>query len=329
MTEDDHRERPLARIYDDQLGLPSPDALVPEDGYDTSSVPFRTKPNIFGIYRIYPFGYPSYTPDSLLTLAAAADGPNLQSQVPVFRERLNMGPAEIFDNPSVEALMKWFIGHQSILLSKAQVTNLVNNVILHPDFDPEHFRGFNLDRELARIDNLVNDPHSYLPIQDNWKSSPVSIAVPVPGKGASSVETSPKFTTKVHHRDLLDLIKSAFSEPDSEYFHLHPFEEYWQLPDGPDERLYSELYTSGAYISINSKVEALGCEHEPVIAALMLYSDGTCLTRFGATTLYPFYVFFGNLSKYTRGKPSSFSAHHLAYPPTVSCSCFCLFLFLC
>ncbi|KAG6863862.1 hypothetical protein C0991_002577 [Blastosporella zonata] len=39
------------------------------------------------------------------------------------------------------------------------------------------------------------------------------------------------------------------------------------------------------------------------------------LANFGTALLWPIYFWFGSLSKYTRGKPTSFSAHHLAYLP--------------
>ncbi|TFY60206.1 hypothetical protein EVG20_g7504 [Dentipellis fragilis] len=50
----------------------------------------------------------------------------------------------------------------------------------------------------------------------------------------------------------------------------------------------------------------------------MLWSDSTHLASFGNAALWPIYMFFGNLSKYTRGKPTLFSAHHLAYIPKLS-----------
>jgi hypothetical protein len=60
---------------------------------------------------------------------------------------------------------------------------------------------------------------------------------------------------------------------------------------------------------------------ENVIAAIMLYSDSTHLASFGNAALWPAYLFFGNMSKYMRGKPSKLAAHHIAYLPSV-----CLFV---
>ena len=62
-----------------------------------------------------------------------------------------------------------------------------------------------------------------------------------------------------------------------------------------------------------------GCMLESVIVAIMLWSDSTHLANFGNAALWPVYMFIGNLSKYTHAKPTSFSAHHLAYIPNVHC----------
>lgn len=60
-----------------------------------------------------------------------------------------------------------------------------------------------------------------------------------------------------------------------------------------------------------------GPQLETVVAAIMLSSDSTQLTSFGTASLWPIYLYLGNLSKYTRLKPKSFAAHHLAYIPKV------------
>jgi hypothetical protein len=57
---------------------------------------------------------------------------------------------------------------------------------------------------------------------------------------------------------------------------------------------------------------------ETIIAAYMFWSDSTHLANFGTASLWPLYTFFGNLSKYTRAKPTSNSGYHQAYFPSVS-----------
>ncbi|KAE9385432.1 hypothetical protein BT96DRAFT_949848 [Gymnopus androsaceus JB14] len=58
-----------------------------------------------------------------------------------------------------------------------------------------------------------------------------------------------------------------------------------------------------------------GPEH--VIAWIQLWSDSTHLAEFGTASLWPIYLYFGNLSKYTQGKSKSHAAHHLAYIPSL------------
>ncbi|TFK62834.1 hypothetical protein BDN72DRAFT_902894 [Pluteus cervinus] len=50
----------------------------------------------------------------------------------------------------------------------------------------------------------------------------------------------------------------------------------------------------------------------------MFYSDATRVAQFGQAKLWPIYVFFGNQSKYDRGRPSARAAHNLAFLPSVS-----------
>ncbi|PCH35863.1 hypothetical protein WOLCODRAFT_51266, partial [Wolfiporia cocos MD-104 SS10] len=57
---------------------------------------------------------------------------------------------------------------------------------------------------------------------------------------------------------------------------------------------------------------------EVSIVPIMLWSDSTHLTNFGNASLWPIYMYFGSMSKYTRGKPTASASHHLAYMPSVN-----------
>jgi hypothetical protein len=61
------------------------------------------------------------------------------------------------------------------------------------------------------------------------------------------------------------------------------------------------------------------CQREKVVAPLMISSDATHLTDFGNMAAWPFYLMFGNISKYFHSLPDSGALHHLAYIPSVSC----------
>ena len=57
---------------------------------------------------------------------------------------------------------------------------------------------------------------------------------------------------------------------------------------------------------------------EYAVLPILLWSDETVLSNFGTAALWPIYLYLGNLSKYVRGRPTEFAAHHLAYIPNVS-----------
>ncbi|KAI9069921.1 hypothetical protein FKP32DRAFT_1608199 [Trametes sanguinea] len=50
---------------------------------------------------------------------------------------------------------------------------------------------------------------------------------------------------------------------------------------------------------------------------MMFWSDATHLTSFGSASLWPIYLYIGALSKYIRGMPTEFAAHHIAYIPSL------------
>ncbi|KNZ74465.1 hypothetical protein J132_06844, partial [Termitomyces sp. J132] len=74
--------------------------------------------------------------------------------------------------------------------------------------------------------------------------------------------------------------------------------------------VYGEVYTSDEFLELEKMITPVE------VLPLMFYSDSTHLTNFGTASLWPLYMWFGNISKYIHSKVSSFSAHHLAYLPS-------------
>ena len=157
------------------------------------------------------------------------------------------------------------------------------------------------------------------------------IPVPCDKYRFANEEEAPRFVVDgIWYCRPLEVIKRAFTKPAAEKFHTTPFKEYWKPSDNePEERLYSETYTGNVF---NDQYELLWKTHckgpntklEPFIACIMFYSHATHLTNFGSAQLYPLYMYVGNQSQYTRGKPSEFTAHHIAYIPKV----FVVFIYL-
>ena len=125
----------------------------------------------------------------------------------------------------------------------------------------------------------------------------------------------------VYHCSLTDIIKAVFEGEDGHTFHMTPFRQQWTTADNHTVNVYSEIYSSPALLDAHKEINALprvpGDNLERVVAPLMMWSDSTHLANFGDASLWPFYLFFGNQSKYTRGKPTASACHHVAYIPTV------------
>jgi hypothetical protein len=191
------------------------------------------------------------------------------------------------------------------------------------DFKKDDLAGFDIHSETTKFDNYLERPASDNP-QDGWRESEVIIQVP-DGK-IHSKDSIPTFKVPgLHHRSLVDVIKTAYSDPASASFHYMPFKSFWKDPSTPEsvpQRVYDELYSSDAMIDAHMKLQQqppeVGCTLERVVASLMLWSDSTHLANFGTASLWPLYLFFGNQSKWVRGKPKTASCHHIAYIPKVS-----------
>lgn len=75
--------------------------------------------------------------------------------------------------------MDWFY-RSSNTKSLGELSSLVNDVILAPDFDPSHFTGFNTAQEHARMDHH-RDPIILFIIDDTWIKGTVEIPLPCDG----------------------------------------------------------------------------------------------------------------------------------------------------
>jgi hypothetical protein len=107
-----------------------------------------------------------------------------------------------------------------------------------------------------------------------------------------------------------------------EAFYLKGFTQLWKpSADEPVEEVFGEAYSSAVFRDMEDEIQSSkppGETIENIVVPLMVYSDSTHLATFGTATLWPIYFFIGLTSKYIWTKRTSFSAHHLAYIPSVS-----------
>ncbi|PBK60412.1 hypothetical protein ARMSODRAFT_898121 [Armillaria solidipes] len=219
----------------------------------------------------------------------------------------------------------------------------LQDILTAPTFRTEDLVGVNFDSIDKKLAEDVQSPWG----GNGWTTSSVTVKVPTGTKQTKSVKKQKaraaqtarrhddvdahadrvaihKFiVSDIHHRSLLHILKSAIEDGDAEDFHWHAFDEYWQppTPGSPQERVYSELYTSKCFRDAErdllSSPPEEGCDLPRVIIALMIWSDATHVAQFGQSKVWPIYIFFGNRSKYMRCKPSTRSAHHAAFLPSL------------
>jgi hypothetical protein len=88
LNDDEACPRPRPCPFNDRSGLPRVNLLTPVDGFTNDSVPFQTRPDEFGVYRVYEFGRPKYKPEIHFNILLIADAPTLESSHPKSPPRL-------------------------------------------------------------------------------------------------------------------------------------------------------------------------------------------------------------------------------------------------
>ena len=332
-------ERIIVRAPSPLLAEPRAPSPVQSEVLEPELRTITTKPDEFGLFRVYET-YPSLVPDENQGLDDCCDAPGLASAPSTSARRWwtgfgqkipDLSPHTLHQNifaPFLNAmvfwLMNWFYSGSN-MKSVAELQSLVNDVLLADDYDPEHLKNFSARSEIRRLDTEPGKGSSSIPFthENGWKQSTVRIKLPAENVKQTEDSAPELEVPDVYHRSRLEVFITAIQEESAKSFHYTPFSLFWKpTPESTPERVYSELYNSDAFLEEHRKVQQLppepGPQYERAIAAGMLWSDSTHLANFGTQSLWPGYTFFGNQSKYGRGKPSQFAAHHFAYIPSVS-----------
>lgn len=302
----------------------------------------RTALNKFGVLREYPHR-PTYDPESALTPKDLSDYSGYVrgyeseptppvATTPTAQPSLLTSPPSPFANMSIYRPMRWLTTGPNTK-SLAEGDRLLNQVLLADDFNPEDLRNHRPSSEVLKLDgtpittaiqpSVADEPvtQGCTAQSTSWREVPVKFSVPTGTVVAHSSSTT--FTVAgTCPRSLVGVIRSAFTAPLPRQFHLTPFRRFWQSISG-ERRIYDEPYTSDAWLDADKELQQSprepGCSLERVIAGLMFWSDATTLAHFSSAKAWPIYLYFGNLSKYVRGKAISGACHHVAYIPPVGC----------
>jgi hypothetical protein len=265
---------------------------------------------------------PSVPPTTAPTTQSPPTG-SIGSNLTISAAESGADPLADSTNPTVDLLLSWY--SQGSTDGAANLDHLVN-CLRDPRFDVSQLGDFSAVNALRQFSkkNLFPKPKTSLMPGDGWKCGKVTIRVPCMGYKQRE-EDAPEFTVDgVYYRDIVEVITRELTDPDSfEMIHIKPFEEWWQPTDDRNPvRVYSEIYTSDAMLQFERELKEnlktlSGPQLETFIISVLLYSDATNLTQFSNASLWPMYAYVGNTSKYIRAQPNSFSAHHIAYFPTV------------
>ncbi|KDQ51293.1 hypothetical protein JAAARDRAFT_199318 [Jaapia argillacea MUCL 33604] len=326
----------------------SPDADTEPHNSAETQLPITTEKlkvpaDSFGITRIYP---------AVPTPVSPISGPN-----PFFRlPHTSLGTPVFSPRPVSEIihpypnLSSWRFAYHHWMGSRSKSLEdreALQALITRPDFSTTDLVGV----DFRQLDKQLED--TPLPWQDRrngWRESTLTIGIPsgvkqtlaakkaaaAEARVSARTETLPDQPAEIDvaghhfeipgfwHRSITQVITSVFGHnTDSKDFHFHPYEKWYQRPgvDGPPERVYDELFTTQAFLDADAKLQSSphepGCALPRAVAALMFASDSTHVAQFGQAKLWPGYLYVGNQSKYTRAKPRSRAAHHIAYIPSL------------
>lgn len=271
----------------------------------------RTAPNLFGLVREYVGDLPLRDPKGNVTIEMLAsrvrDSPQEHTNMPT-PPIVAPNPFAPFPNKAVFDINKWYWSQPN--KSQADFDSLIQ--ILSADgFDANDLSGINwnkIDRESGSSNSKSFDNSA------GWSTCSAVIEVPSGKKNSPSAQ----FTVdRIFIKSLVEVIRAKFMSHTSIGFHYVPYKLIWAPNADREQEVSGELYNSPAFLAAHAKLQASppepGCMLPRNIAALMLWSDATHLTDFGSASLWPFYLQYGNQSKYDRARPSLNAFDHIAY----------------
>lgn len=192
-----------------------------------------------------------------------------------------------------------------------------------PDFDKDDAAGCTAEKGERRLDEALLSEEGLR--ANEWKEGSVEISMPMEKVKHKSEEEAPRFKVSgILHCSISQIVRATCAGSNARHMELIPHQLYRRDADGTETRYYSEVYNGNAMLEEDAKMRARprnpedGPDVEYAIFYIILYSDSTRLANFGSASMWPAYMFSGNISKYLRSKAGVFPAEHVAYLPKVS-----------
>lgn len=314
---------------------PSPNELIATS--NTVQSFFVSPRNAFGLFRRYGGNQlPDHDPEEYINLLALTDSAVFSGETDQ-----GLGNCQTDSEPAIDQQYHPFPNRNSFLLSdwfhsdgpqkSQQSFRKLPDIVGSPTFKPEdiqstrweHLHRLLGQNEFDTTKTKEEEDWEWTDEDAGWRKTDISIDVPF-NRGMKHPGVRQFIVKDFYHRSLVSVIREKLSNPrDDAQFHYEPYELHWQ-PDAarPDIRVQGELYTSPAFLREHQKLQDSpgepSCTLPRVIVAMMFSSDSTHLTSFGNAKLWPCYLYFGNESKYRRGKPTANLCNHVAYFQSVS-----------
>jgi Plavaka transposase len=254
---------------------------------------FQTAINSFRLWKEYLYR-PSYDPDRFIS-AEDLYQPHISTFVPDYNQQTeeSLGPG----NKSVDLVQNWQ-NTGSPMKSNGELNHLVHDVLLHPNFQLMQLQSFDAGCENKKADAA----HEKSSLSGGFQHADIKIKIP----SGSKLDPPQMFSIPgLQYQQIILLIKETFENPISQQFHFSPFKLFQKDPNSKhSECVYSDVFNLDVFVDEHDKVQQAAetddptCKQEKVVAAIMFWSDATCLATFGTAKLWPIYMLFGNLSKY-------------------------------
>ncbi|KAI0690296.1 hypothetical protein C8T65DRAFT_745889 [Cerioporus squamosus] len=239
-------------------------------------------------------------------------------------------------NKSSYLLCNWW--YNSATTKSLQNLDKLVSALSTPGFSTDNLKSFTAHHEMHHLDTYKKDLGIFSEAS-GWQETTLHLPAPFPGKSFASEVDAPQFPVKgLQFRHLLKVIISEAQDPRfAAKRHWFPHERYWTPPgastssDAPPThtpppspehiQIVTDTFNSKEMLEAQEEIRSMPRDPQDAdnieycVVPLLLYSDSTCLANFGSASLWPIYLYIGNISEYLRGKPSAFAAQHIAYIP--------------